>query len=114
VVGWLVILQGPGQGNYRSIHYGSNTIGRGADQRIRLDFGDTAISSSEHAYLVYDSRSRSFQIAPNLGRQNISRLNDDALVMPHVLKAKDRITIGETTLLFMPLCGPDFEWSAAG
>jgi hypothetical protein len=114
VVGWLVVVDGPGQGSYRTIYYGSNTIGRGEGQRIRLDFGDTAISGSEHAYLVYDSRSRGFQIAPNLGRQNIIRLNDDALVTPQVLKPNDRITIGETTLLFVPLCGSDFEWASAG
>ena len=24
---------------------------------------------------------------------------------------RDKIAIGETTLLFMPLCGPDFDWS---
>lgn len=113
VVGWLVVVDGPGQGSYRTIHYGSNTIGRGQGQRIRLDFGDTAISASEHAYLVYDSRSRAFQLAPNLGRQNIIRLNDDALVTPQVLKPNDRITIGETTLLFVPLCGADFEWGTS-
>jgi hypothetical protein len=112
VVGWLVVLEGPGRGGHRPVYGGSNTIGRSANQRIPLDFGDQAISAEQQAFLVYDTRKRVFQLVPNLGRPNLVHLNDQALLMAAELKARDRIQMGETTLLFVPLCGPDFDWSA--
>lgn len=111
VVGWLVVLEGPGRGGHRPVYAGSNTIGRSANQRIPLDFGDQAISAEQQAFLVYDARKRVFQLVPNLGRPNLVHLNDQALLMAAELKARDRIQMGETTLLFVPLCGPDFDWS---
>ena len=60
VVGWLVILSGPGKGNFRPIFSGSNTIGRSSNQRIPIDFGDDAISSEKQAFLVYDGRKRQY------------------------------------------------------
>ena len=111
-MGWLVVLEGPGRGGHRPIYGGSNTIGRSSNQRIPLDFGDQAISAEQQAFLVYDARKRVFQLVPNLGRPNLVHLNDQALLMASELKARDRIQMGETTLLFVPLCGPDFDWSA--
>lgn len=111
VVGWLVVLEGPGKGNHRPVYNGSNTIGRNSNQRIPLDFGDGSISGEQQAFLVYDSKKRQFQIVPNLGRPNLVHLNDSALLSNSELKARDKITMGQTTLLFVPLCGPDFDWS---
>lgn len=112
VVGFLVVVDGPGRGNYRGIYAGSNTIGRNANQRIQIDFGDDTISGDQQAFLVYDSRTRQFQLVPNLGKPNLVHLNDEALLTNMLLKAHDKITMGSTMLLFVPLCGPDFEWSA--
>lgn len=111
VVGWLVILSGPGKGNFRPIFSGSNTIGRSSNQRIPIDFGDDAISGEKQAFLVYDGRERKYQLVPNLERPNLVHLNDSALLANGVLKAHDKITMGRTMLLFVPLCGPDFDWS---
>lgn len=111
VVGWLVVLDGPGKGNHRAIYNGSNTIGRSSSQRIAIDFGDDTISGEQQAFLVYDGRKRQFSLVPNLGRPNLVQLNESALLANAELKARDRITMGRTTLLFMPLCGPDFDWS---
>ncbi|PWG74878.1 FHA domain-containing protein, partial [Enterococcus hirae] len=44
VVGWRVIVGGPGIGSYRPVFEGNNTIGRGAANRIPIDFGDDTIS----------------------------------------------------------------------
>ncbi len=111
VVGWLVVLSGPGKGNYRPIYSGSNTIGRSPGQRIPIDFGDDAISSEKQAFLVYDGRKRQYQLVPNLERPNLVHLNDSALLANGELKPHDKITMGQTTLLFVPLCGPEFDWS---
>lgn len=110
VVGWLVVVDGPGKGNFRPIFPGSNTIGRAGGQRIPLDFGDDTISSEKQAFLVYDGRKRHFQIVPNLERSNLVHLNDAALLSNSELKPHDKIMVGNTTLLFVPLCGPEFDW----
>lgn len=111
VVGWLVVLTGPGKGNFRPIYSGSNTIGRSGSQRIPIDFGDDAISSEKQAFLVYDGRKRQYQLVPNLERPNLVHLNDSALLANGELKPHDKITMGRTTLLFVPLCGPEFDWA---
>lgn len=111
VVGWLVVLDGPGKGNFRPIFSGSNTIGRSSRQRIPIDYGDDAISSEKQAFIVYDGRKRQFQLVPNLERPNLVHHNDSALLANGELKSHDKITMGRTTLLFVPLCGPDFDWS---
>lgn len=111
VVGWLVVLDGPGKGHFRPIFNGSNTIGRSPGQRVPIDFGDDAISSEKQAFLVYDGRKRQYQLVPNLERPNLVHLNDSALLANGELKPHDKITMGRTTLLFVPLCGPDFDWS---
>jgi len=111
VVGWLVVLDGPGKGNHRPIFNGSNTIGRSASQRIAIDFGDDTISSEQQAFLVYDHKKRQFQLVPNLGRPNLVHLNGSALLTNTELKPRDRIMMGRTELLFVPLCGPEFDWS---
>ncbi|MFV0295937.1 MAG: FHA domain-containing protein [Hyphomicrobiaceae bacterium] len=111
VVGWLVVLAGPGKGNFRAIYSGSNTIGRSRSQRIAIDFGDDAISSENQAFLVYEGRKRQYQLVPNLERPNLVHVNDTAVLSNVELKPHDRLTIGSTTLLFVPLCGPAFDWS---
>jgi hypothetical protein len=111
VVAWLVILDGPGKGNFRPVFRGSNTIGRASNQRIPIDFGDDTISGEKQAFLVYDERKRQYQLVPNLERPNLVYLNDSALTGNADLKSHDKVTMGSTTLLFVPLCGPDFDWS---
>ena len=110
VVGWLVVLDGPGKGNFRPIFKGSNTIGRSGSQRVPIDFGDDAISSEKQAFLTYDERKRSYQLVPNLERPNLVYHNDAALTSNVDLKQHDKVMLGRTTLLFVPLCEPDFDW----
>ena len=111
VVGWLVIVGGPGLGSYRPIFEGNNTVGRASDQRIPLDFGDDAISSEEQAYVRYDSSSRSFLFVPNLAKTNIVSINDKRPTGAVELHQMDVITIGRTQLVFVPFCGADFDWA---
>ena len=108
-VGWLVIIDGPGRGNVVAIYYGQNTIGRGNDQRIRLNFGDTRISRDTHAYLIYDEMARKFFLR-DTGKANLVRHNQSPVMTPTELSSHDEIQIGETTLLFIPLCNDGFDW----
>jgi hypothetical protein len=111
VVGWLVIVGGPGLGAFRPIHEGNNAVGRGKGQRIPIDFGDDAISSEEQAYIRYDSTDRSFLFVPNLAKTNIVAVNDKKPTGAVKLEAMDVITMGRTQLAFVPFCGHEFDWS---
>lgn len=112
VVGWLVIVGGPGIGQYRPIFEGNNTVGRAAGNRIAIDFGDDAISGEEQAYIRYDSSDRSFLFVPNLAKTNVVSLNDRRPTAAVALQAMDVITMGRTQLVFVPFCGAEFDWSA--
>lgn len=111
VVGWLVVIEGPGRGDFRPIFYGNNTVGRSPSQRIALNFGDDAISSEEQAYIQYNYKKREFLFIPNLAKPNILEVNEDNPSGPIPLNSYDKIRIGETTLIFISLCGDRFEWS---
>ena len=111
VVGWLVIVGGPGMGCYRPIFEGNNAVGRSASQRISLDFGDDTISSEEQAYIRYDSSARSFLFVPNLTKTNVVSVNDKRPTGAVELGQMDVITMGRTQLVFVPFCGAEFDWA---
>lgn len=108
VVGWLVCEDGKEKGRDYRIHTDNNFIGRGEKMDICIR-GDETISRENHAIVSYDSQEKIFYFSPGDGR-SIVRLNDKAIFQTMELKAYDRVTIGKTKLLFVPLCGPDFEW----
>ncbi len=109
VVGWLVVMKGPGRGKFRPIFYGQNSIVRATVQRISIDFGDGGISREDHAYVAYDEMQRKFFIRDN-GKANLVRCNGAPVMMPTEIKTGDLISIGATTLRFVPFCGPEFDW----
>lgn len=111
-VGWLVVVKGPGRGHSRQIHYGMNSLGRGPSERISLNFGDSAISREAHAYIVYDDKQKEFYIQ-HAGKSNLVRVNDSPVMAPKELTRGDLIELGSTTLMFVPLCGDDFNWDEA-
>jgi hypothetical protein len=111
VVGWLVVVGGPGLGAFRPIYEGNNGVGRSKHQRIPLDFGDDTISSEEQAYIRYDSMDRSFLFVPNLSKTNIVAINDKKPTGALKLELMDVITMGRTQLAFVPFCGEEFDWS---
>lgn len=109
VVAWLVVTEGPGRGQFRPVYYGQNSIGRAPNQRISIDLGDDKISREEHAYLIYDERGRRFFLRDG-GKVNLVRCNGTPVMSPTELKAGDHISIGDTTLHFVPYCGTHFDW----
>ena len=109
VVGWLVVLHGPGRGNARRLGYGQNSLGRDKSERVSLDFGDPSISRSKHCFVLYEPRKRQFYLRPGDGA-NLTYLNGELLAEAKLLNATDVIEIGATKLRFVPLCSPDFDW----
>lgn len=111
VVGWLVVIGGPGLGAFRPLFTGNNTIGRSPNQRVPVDFGDDAISAEEQAYIRYDAADREFLFVPNLSKTNVVSVNDAKPTTALKLAPMDVITMGQTQLVFVPFCGEEFDWS---
>ena len=109
VVGWLAIVAGPGKGRALQLGYGSNAIGRGETARVKLNFGDDQISRGGHAIVTYDPRGRKFYLQHG-GGTNLTYLGDMPVLAPAELPALSHISIGETVLRFVPLCGDAFDW----
>lgn len=109
-VGWIVVIRGPGRGAHFALFNGVSQIGRGEDQAIKLDFGDSSISRTNHAAIAYDDEANGFFLGHG-GKTNIVRLNDRPVISTETLTSQDLIRIGETTLLFVALCGESFRWT---
>jgi|ERR1700722_9479317 len=110
VVGWLVVVTGPGRGQFAAIFDGMNSVGRGEDQATRINFGDESISRSEHAFVTYDYKDRKFYIQHG-GKMNVVRLNDAPVLQPMEMKGGDVVSLGKTTVRFVPFCGESFDWN---
>jgi hypothetical protein len=110
VVGWVVVVEGPGRGKSATLGYGMNSIGREANNRVCLPFGDMEISRTKHATLTYDPRGRKFFIQHG-DSTNLTYVGESPVLSPLELKSGDLIRLGDTTVLkFIPLCGDDFNW----
>lgn len=109
-VGWMLVIEGPGRGASYPLHAGMSQVGRGSDQAVRLDFGDSAISRTGHAAIVYDPEAKTFLLGQG-GKSNIVRLNGTPVIQNEPLKDGDHIKVGETVLQLKTLCGDDFDWS---
>ena len=109
VVGWLVIIDGPGKGNFVKLGFGMNSIGRSTDSRVSIDFGDDQISRDNHALLTYDTKNRKFYIQHG-GGANLTYLGETPVLQPFELKGNEVISIGNTKLYFVSFCGEHFNW----
>ncbi len=95
----LKVVDGPGKGQERPVFSGTNQVGRSADNRIPLDFGDNTISRQQHAVIAYDASNGEFRIFDG-GKQNPVQVNGERLSGDRQLSDGDTIKIGLTTLRF--------------
>ena len=108
-VGWLVVVKGPGQGRFVALGNGSNSVGRDESERVRIDFGDETISRRGHSTITYDPRGKKFYLQHGAGK-NLTYLQGNPVLAPTELPGFSRIAIGNTELLFVPLCCDQFDW----
>ena len=92
-VGFLVCVSGPHRGADYKLVAGRNFIGRAAAMDVALADDDTV-----------------FSLSPGQGR-GITYCNDEQVEMVRPLKAYDVIEVGKSQLLFLPLCGEQFQWN---
>ena len=95
-VGFLVCVSGPHRGADYKLVAGRNFIGRAAAMDVAL--------------AAYDAKHNSFSLSPGQGR-GITYCNDEQVEMVRPLKAYDVIEVGKSQLLFLPLCGEQFQWN---
>lgn len=108
VVGWLVCINGPEQGRDYRIKPEGNTIGRSTAKDIYIA-GDNAISTDTHATLIFDYKKNDFYVRPGEKGYNIY-LNDEIVLGPQKLNPYDRVEMGKSIFIFVPLCGDRFQW----
>jgi pSer/pThr/pTyr-binding forkhead associated (FHA) protein len=113
VVGWLIIVEGPGKGKDFRLIQASNSIGRDKKMDVCLDLGsesDNSISRDAHAVIVYDNNANEFFIERGASR-NLPMINGKTIRSDQDLQANDLIQLGQTKLMFFPLCSDIFKWS---
>ena len=110
-VGFLVCIAGPNRGRDYKLIAGRNFIGRAAAMDVALTDDDT-VSRESHALVTYDVKHNKFSLSPGQGR-GITYCNDEQVELVQPLKAYDIIEVGKSQLLFLPLCGENFQWNEA-
>jgi hypothetical protein len=108
VVGWLVCVEGKEKGRDYRIHSDNNFIGRSEKMDVCIR-GDDTISRENHAIISYDVRDKMYYFSPGEGR-SIVRVNGKAIFSTVEITTYDTIELGNTKLIFAPLCGEGFNW----
>lgn len=108
VVGWLVCVNGPDKGCDYRLRGEKNFIGRGSSMDVCIAHDET-ISRENHAAVSYNPKKKSFKILPGEGR-GLVYLNSEEVDGPKDIGHGDMIELGQTSLMFVPLCGEDFDW----
>lgn len=108
VVGWLVCVEGPEVGKDYRLFGRINSIGRAEGNDVVLAQEHT-VSQKNHVRLAYDAKHNNFQLIPGEGT-NVTYLNDEPLYVPQKLNAYDVLEMGDTKLIFVPLCSERFRW----
>lgn len=71
--------------------------------------GDDTISRNKHAILSFNPETQHFKILPGEGR-GIAYCNGEEVDSPRELHSHDVLRLGQTQLLFIPLCDDRFNW----
>ena len=108
VTGWLVSISGPEKGCDYRITMERNFIGRAENMDIRI-IDDESISRQNHAAVSYSPKKHTFHLYPG-DSKGLVYLNDKELLTPEQLNPFDIIELGQTKLMFVPLCGKEFTW----
>lgn len=111
ITGWLVVVKGPGLGRGSTLGSGMNIVGRSAESRCALPYGDTLMSSDDHIRIIYDEDTRKFFVSHGSGK-NVSRVNGEILMNTMPLTDGSVINLSKvTTVMFKAFCGEGFDWS---
>ncbi len=107
-VGFIVCIEGENKGEHFAIKAGRSFIGRSSGMDVALT-SDETVSRENHALISYDVQNNQFMIVPGQGR-GLTYLNGKTIEFPAPLQDHDIIGVGESTLIFVPLCNEKFSW----
>lgn len=107
--GWLVCISGATKGTDYRIYQGYTYIGRDPAQN-QIAIPDDHVSSVPSARILYEEASRKFYINETNGARNPVYLNEKLFDGRVELNPYDIIRLGNTSLLFVPLCTEKFAW----
>lgn len=107
VTGWLVCMTGKERGKDFRLHVGKNFIGRSQSMDVVL-VDDKKISRNKHCSVIYDPKGDLFYVSAEGG--NLVYLNDELLETSKELEEDDKITIGDTRLVFIPFSRGKRKW----
>lgn len=99
VVGWLVVIDGPSRGADYRIYPQRNRIGR--DTSMEVVLADATVAAVDHASVIYDPLRNQYSLAPGSGKVELGGL---PIIEPIPLQAYDRLRVGATTLIVVPVC----------
>lgn len=108
VVGWLVCIEGDAWGKSYELKTGKNRIGRSSTMDIAI-LGDNSVSRDTHAVVMFEPHKKEFIMSVN-ECGGMVYINDEILSSVVKLANKDILTIGNTKLIFVPLCDEEFDW----
>ena len=103
VTGWLVCMSGDERGKDFRLRAGKNHIGRSLEMDVVL-LEDKKVARDKHCSIIYDPKSNYFFLSSESG--NLTYLNQK----PMRIDEGDEITIGDTTLRFVPFCKEEVTW----
>ncbi len=108
VVGWLVCVKGVNFGQSFNLAAGKNTIGRSAMMDVDLT-GEDSVSRNTHAIIIYEPKKRQFILKAG-DSSGLTYLNDELVLDHEIIKAYDKVQLGECEMIFVPFCNENFTW----
>ena len=107
-VGALLCINGPDFGATYLLKTGKNFIGRDSAMDVVIA-GDQKVSRYRHAIVVYEPKQRMFLAQPGESSE-LLYVNNKVVLEPLRLYEYDELSVGNTSLLFVPICGNQFSW----
>lgn len=105
---FLVGIDGPMTGASYVFQESRAIIGRQKNYEIAL-FRDNSVSRSPHAILTYNKDALRYAVAPGDADKKVS-VNGAFISEETELKLYDVIGVGQSRLLFIPVCSEKFAW----
>lgn len=116
IAGWLVCIDGADKGVDFHLTYGYTYIGRGVvngdnKKEVGVKLSDKSLTrSSAIARVLYEDKKHEFYVSECSGAEKPTYLNGELVSGFNKLAAGDVIEVGNSKLLFVPLCTEKFSW----
>lgn len=105
---FVIAIDGPMIGASYACYNEKTRIGRGKENEISLN-RDGIVEEMPCAFITYDRFECKYSITPT-DAGTVIRLNEEPIYEETALSLYDRISLGDTDLMFIPVCGEKFRW----